>query len=613
MLRNVPILNQTARDLNAGVALERPQLADPLSYSLIAPQPCAVIDPTASPSPSQRGKTLSRQHLSDTMRYSRRSVAGIAAVAVLAAALVGCSPSGEDDQKVITIFGEEGGQMDLNTNSFTLLMEEKFDVDIQFETAGYESGAANEARQVSLVGGGLPEAYMLVPWASQFNKAELQRYGDQGVILPLNDLIDKYAPNIADALAAEPGFESLATAPDGTIWGLPQWNDCYHCSYPYKFWINTEWLTTLGLDTPTTPDEFFDVMMAFKTGDPNGNGVADEIPITGSAQWSVVPYIMNAFISNSFNTGAGANGQPVSLGLEGDTVQVQAMQDGWREGLKFLNKLWAAGLIDPAAFSQGDDTMQGSGNNAEAVILGGATAIHSGIFVSVGQEDGRDNQYFPIPPLNGAEGPVATYQLPSIPGATFVVTKAADETEQKVIMEMMDYLFTEEGHMRGEFGEENIGWRAAEEGEVALDPELEATFFDVLVDEENEADYNGSWGPMAQVLETTEFRNAQMAPLDINTQPGYERRLFEATKLYEGKDTDAIFPYWDLWVPVEEGNELSTLTANIESNVATSTAEFVTGVRDPNSDGDWNGYLDGLQGLGVDRYLEIWQAAYDAS
>jgi len=527
--------------------------------------------------------------------------------------LTACTASAEDDQKVITIFGEQGGQMDLNTNSFTKLLEEKFDVDIDFQTTGYDSGAATEARQVSLAGGELPEAYMLVPWASQFTQAELQRYGDQGVILPLNDLIDEYAPNIADALAAEPGFETLATAPDGNIWGLPQWNDCYHCSYPYKFWINTDWLEALGLEMPTTTDEFFDVMTAFKTGDPNGNGVADEIPITGSAQWSIVPFIMNAFISNSFNTGAGANNQPISLGLDGDTVQMQTMQDGWREGLKFLNKMWAAGLIDPASFSQGGDTMQATGNSAQAVLVGGFTAIHPGIGVSIGQEDGRDNQYDPLPPLDGAAGPITTYQLPSAPGATFVITKAADETEQRVIMEMMDYIFSPEGHLRGQQGEENIGWRAAEEGDIALDPELEPSFFDLPLDEENEADYNGNWGPMAQVFDTTEWRNSQVQPMDIYTQEGFERRLFEATELYDGKESDAMFPYWNLWIPAEEASDLSTLTTNIESNVATATAEFITGVRDPNSDADWDAYLQGLDGLGVDRYVEIWQTAYDAS
>lgn len=536
-----------------------------------------------------------------------------AVIATMGLALVGCTADAADDQKVITIFGEQGGQMDLNTNSFTKLLEEEFDVDIDFQTTGYDSGAATEARQISLAGGELPEAYMLVPWASQFTQAELQRYGEQGLILPLNDLIDEHAPHIAEALDGEPGFETLATAPDGTIWGLPQWNDCYHCSYPYKFWINTVWLDNLGLAMPTTPDEFFDVMVAFKTQDPNGNGVADEIPITGSAQWSIVPYIMNAFISNSFNTGAGANSQPISLGLDGDTVQMQTMQDGWREGVKFLNRLWDAGAIDPAAFSQGGDTMQATGNSAEAVVVGGFTAIHPGIGVSIGQDDGRDNQYNPLPPLEGAEGPITTYQLPSVPGATFVVTKAADEAEQKIIMEMMDYIFTPEGHVRAQQGEEGIGWRAPEEGEIALDPELEPSFVDLPLDEENEADYNGNWGPMAQVFDTEEFRNAQVQPMDIYTQEGFERRLFQATELYEGKESDAIFPYWNLWVPVEEANELSTLTTNIESNVATSTAEFITGVRDPESDADWDAYLQGLQGLGVDRYVEIWQAAYDAS
>ena len=524
----------------------------------------------------------------------------------------GCSgPSAEDDQKVLTIFGEQGGQIELNSNSFTKLLEEKFDVDIKFETTSYGASEATEARQISLAGGDLPEAYMLVPWASQFSRAELQRYGDQGLIVPLNDLIEKYAPNISAALDAEPGFRELAETPDGEILGLPQWNDCYHCSYPYKFWINTQWLKNLGLDMPTTPDEFFDVMTAFKNDDPNGNGEADEIPLTGSTQQSLVPFIMNAFIYNAFNTGSGASGQPVSLGLNGDEVQMQTMQDGWRDGLTFLNRMWDAGLIDPATFSQGGDTMTATGNAAQGVMLGGFTAIHPGFAVTIGQEDGRDNQYDPLPPLSGPAGQAATYLLPSVPGATFVITKAADEAEQKKIMEIMDYMFSAEGHVRAQFGEEGVGWRAPEDGDVALDQNLEPSLFDMPLDEENEADYNGNWGPMAQVFDTAEFRNAQIQPLDIYTQEGFERRLFQATELYDGKETDAMFPYWNVWVPAEDAAELSTLTANIESNVATATAEFITGVRDPESDGDWQAYLDGLNGLGVDRYLEIWQGGYD--
>ncbi len=536
----------------------------------------------------------------------------LAAVVMTAAVgLSGCTgPSAEDDQQVITIFGEQGGQIDLNTNSFTKVLEEKFDVDIRFETTSYGASEATEARQISLAGGDLPEAYMLVPWASQFSRAELQRYGDQGLLVQLNDLIEVHGPNISAALDEEPGFRELTEAPGGEIWGLPQWNDCYHCSYPYKFWINTQWLSNLGLAMPTTPEEFFNVMTAFKNDDPNRNGEADEIPLTGSTQQSLVPYIMNAFIYNAFNTGSGASGQPVSLGLSGDTVQMQTMQDGWREGLAFMNRMWDAGLIDPATFSQGGDTMTATGNAAQGVLVGGFTAIHPGFAVTIGQEDGRDNQYDPLPPLTGPAGEAATYLLPSVPGATFVITKEADEVEQQKIMEIMNYMFSPEGHIRAQFGEEGLGWRAPEEGDVALDETLEPSLFDIPLDEENEADYNGNWGPMAQVFDTAGFRNAQIQPLDIYTQEGFERRLFQATELYEGKETDAMFPYWNVWVPAEEASALSTLTANIESNVATATAEFITGVRDPDSDDDWQAYLDGLSGLGVERYVEIWQGAY---
>jgi DNA-binding transcriptional regulator LsrR (DeoR family) len=80
----------------------------------------------------QKGKTVNRQALSDRMRRRSRSIAGMTLVAAVAVSIAGCSQSAEDDQKVITIFGEQGGQMDLNTNSFTLELEKKFNCKITF-------------------------------------------------------------------------------------------------------------------------------------------------------------------------------------------------------------------------------------------------------------------------------------------------------------------------------------------------------------------------------------------------------------------------------------------------------------------------------------------------
>src|SRR4029453_4320984 len=120
-----------------------------------------------------------------------------------------------------------------------------------------------------------------------------------GVFLPLNGLIDQYAPNIKAAMEKEPLLKALNTAPDGNIYGLVAYSQCFHCSYPNKMWVNTKWLKQLGLEMPKTTAEFKAMLKAFKENDPNGNGVHDEVPLTGSIEdfgVRIIPYLMNGFI-----------------------------------------------------------------------------------------------------------------------------------------------------------------------------------------------------------------------------------------------------------------------------------------------------------------------------
>ena len=169
-----------------------------------------------------------------TSRFARAAAVG-AALAVSAGALSACTsgPATTPDE-VITIFAPQGKDGDLDDNAFTKVLEEKFDVDLQFETTTYDGAGAAEKRQVSLASGDYPDAYMLVPWVDQFSNEELVKLGKQGVLLPLDKLIGEDTPNITAAFAKEPDFKEMATSTDGTIWGLPVWNDCFHCSYPAK-------------------------------------------------------------------------------------------------------------------------------------------------------------------------------------------------------------------------------------------------------------------------------------------------------------------------------------------------------------------------------------------
>ena len=174
-----------------------------------------------------------------------------------------------------------------------------FNIEFEWQTTTMDGNSAKEQRQIGLASGDYPDLYMLIPWVDQFSQLDLLKYGKDGVVLPLNDLIKANAPNVQAALDNYPWFKSMATAPDGNIYGLPQLIECYHCSYANKMWVNTKWLKALNLEVPKTTDEYKAMLEAFKTKDPNGNGMADEVPLSGSTEdygVRVIPYLMNGFI-----------------------------------------------------------------------------------------------------------------------------------------------------------------------------------------------------------------------------------------------------------------------------------------------------------------------------
>ncbi|WP_433438238.1 hypothetical protein [Nonomuraea sp. CA-141351] len=147
---------------------------------------------------------------------------------------------------------------------------------------------------------------------------------------------------------------------------------------------------------------------------------------------------------------------------------------------------------------------------------------------------------------------------------------------------------------------------------MALDKNLKP-LYEVIPADPDAPPPNAAWGALTQYNSRREFRDAQVQPTDIYDPAGFERRLFEATKLYEGKEPeDQIFPYWNLWLGTDVAGEAATLQTNIQNYVAQSSLEFVTGKKNVDSDEDWASYLEGLNGLGLQRYLQIQQQAYDA-
>src|SRR5690625_7308016 len=99
----------------------------------------------------------------------------------------------------------------------------------------------DEKRNITLGSGDLPDAF----YAANIPVSDIQKYGEQGVFIPLNDLIEKYAPNISKVLDEHPDIKKGLTFPDGKIYSVPT---VYSLDFPSLLVEVKPWITPKSLN-----------------------------------------------------------------------------------------------------------------------------------------------------------------------------------------------------------------------------------------------------------------------------------------------------------------------------------------------------------------------------
>ena len=255
--------------------------------------------------------------------------------------------------KILLSNGEQVS--DFNDNAFTQWLEEKTGVDLQIDVVN--STDAQTKLNLVLASGDLPDILLGFPMTPSL----LAQQGGEGTFIALNDLMAKYGDESKRIFEVDrPQLLPLNTSPDGNIYGLPEINECFHCFLSQKLWVYKPWLDKLGIAVPTTTDEFEAMLIAFRDQDPNGNGIADEVPFSGSVDgqggWhnSVDQNLMNAFVFYD-------RIQHDRLLLIDGKVEAAYAQPGYREGLRYLNRLYSEGLIDPNGLISGQSGTAATG------------------------------------------------------------------------------------------------------------------------------------------------------------------------------------------------------------------------------------------------------------
>jgi len=494
------------------------------------------------------------------------------------------------DVPVVTMFGglhPAIESLDSPDNEFTLFMEDKFGVKIEWVTV--PSDQRREKQNLIMAAGDYPAVF----WMGDFTNEDQMRYGSQGVLQALNSLIDSNGPGVQAAFALKPYFKKEITTPDGNIYSLPAFEECYHCSVNQKLWINKPWLDTLGLDYPSTTAEYESTLLAFKNRDPNGNGKADEIPHSGATgTWMADPwyYLMTPFVYNDADRFVYINNNN-QIDFAADTPE-------WREGIRYMARLFEQGLMDAQGFTQNMDAMRAT-MNGEEVVVGAYTAGHNRMFP---RNEGLWQQYFANPPL---EGPKGIRQAAYFPSGTrngkFAITNKASDIVAQKAMEMASYAYTKEGTVMQIWGlpKDGENWRWANADEKGLNG--------------RPAIYYGSphaWDRTARLdawnMEVMfwhfDLFNGWAGNQDTTVIEGYERFLVVESDKYIDLVPDKIVQQRVYMAP-EVAQEYGQTKTDITDYVKQKTVLMITGQMDVET--EWNDYVAGFEKFGVDKYVQM--------
>ncbi|HLR43335.1 MAG TPA: sugar ABC transporter substrate-binding protein [Pseudogracilibacillus sp.] len=460
---------------------------------------------------------------------------------------------------------------------FEFFQKAEEDTNIKINWDLQQGGSSwQEKRSILFAGSDLPDAFY--GHGILDDKTDVVKYGSQGLLIPLEDLIEEYAPNIQKILENEQYRKEL-TAPDGHIYSLPTINEDYAQTKPALF-INKDWLDQLDLPLPTTTEEFYETLKAFKENELSPRGKSKQIGLTfRSDDW-------NANL-NSFFGAFGRVTHNDHIAIEDDKVINTAIQPEFKEAIKYFEKLFDEGLVDRESFTQDPSDFSAKINQADGNNVGAFIAWNTN---SVDLEE--DNNFVPLEPLIGPNGDQKWGGF--VPGinlkGSFVITSENPNPAETI--RWIDYMYEPLNSlqvMHGVIGEN-------------LEEQDDGTYLKLSPPE----------GVDPEDFQTSPKTKYTVWALDEEMG---EKLTPEKEQKLSKEDLDEIYePYLDFnefpkaYFTPEETERISEFATDINEYIDSQYAEWMVkgGI-----DEEWDDYLKKLDDMGLEEMMSIYEEVYE--
>lgn len=460
---------------------------------------------------------------------------------------------------------------DWNDNEFYQEMERRTGVHLEFEMVSSADYQTNF--NLMIASGNLAD--MIYVGASYYAEG-VDAAIDDGYFLDLTDLVDEYMPNYEKVRTSDVQYELLSTTDSGRLGAVYELRQSKQGPW-LGLWIRQDWLDDLGLDTPVTFDDYHEVLTAFK----NEKG-------------ATAPLILNFSGSDGeFGTMSGGLNVLNSWQLdETGKVNFGPYMDAWKEYVTIMHQWYTEGLIDPDFMATDERTAD------MAKVVTGASGLFAALYTmpsvyEAASEDPNMNLAPVNPPVmnEGDEGHIRLRDSYTS-GNTAI---SADSENWEVALRWLDYLYTDEGALLANYGVEGDTFEFDENGKPV--------FTDKILNNEN------GW-TMTQTVASYLCPSAGIANWSDWTRElaGVPEKDQACYDVWSEFSDDWRLPS-SVTLTQDESTERAALYADISTIVKEQTAQFISGALDIEE--NWDAYISALEASGMERAIEITQAAYD--
>lgn len=414
---------------------------------------------------------------------------------------------------------------------------------------------------------------------------------DQGRIIAINDIWENHSDGTAkEYYTSGRGALSVSrtSLADGKMYWLSEIVDGDYngidTGSPYAPAIRQDWLEALGMELPTTTEEFKAALQAFQDNDVNGSGEKDEV-----ASFSLKSF--DSSVAQWFGLGTDITYiDPETHKITSpwyQTDQVQAY-------INYMKSLVDAGLVDTS--DQG--SQKTADNKISATCIWGAISAEQSITV----QDGALPPAYQIVVCEAMDGVQPRVPIQNGYMLTPIMAFTSQCTNLDAAGAYLDYVCTPEFEELTEYGIEGYTFTRNEDGSKTKIKDTEGN-----LEVQRMSISLALWGNAAAPRMYTCDRAAE---LEMLREAGYPDRADMIDKIYNTQECWIDQNPSQCYAP--ETEEELTRTNEITTDLTTYSEELLMKlILGQQSMDDWDTYMADLQRLGLDELIEINQARYD--